>query len=161
LRRTNAVAEISRAFLQLQPAFRGLYLCHMKNPSALAAAWLQLPEVLDHRYRNAEHYEQALGRGPWQPLDGWRRSGVCWRYSFLLDDPERLLPCSEAIRQDGFHVSNLYWPVNEFFAPQDQCPNAEQFARRIVNLWVDHTVDPDWVERCAQSVRKHCSQHAS
>jgi hypothetical protein len=59
---------------------------------------------------------------------------------------------SEAVRRDGFHVSNLYWPVNDFFNPRDVCPNADQFARRIVNLWVDKTVNTQWVERCAESV---------
>jgi hypothetical protein len=69
--------------------------------------------------------------------------------------PDRLVPFSEAVRRDGFHVSNLYWPVNDFFRPTDVCPNADLFARRIVNLWVDNTVDPDWVERCANSFLKN------
>jgi hypothetical protein len=46
----------------------------------------------------------------------------------------------------------LYWPVNTFFRPSDLCPNADQFARRIVNLWVDQSVDGRWVQRCAQSL---------
>jgi dTDP-4-amino-4,6-dideoxygalactose transaminase len=155
LRRSRAVDEISSAFLKLQPAFRPLYLRHMKSPAALVRAWEKLPGVLQHRERNAQAYHAALSAGNWEQLNQWQQSGVCWRYSLLVNFPDRLVPFSEAVRRDGFHVSNLYWPVNDFFRPTDVCPNAEMFARRIVNLWVDNTVDPDWVERCANSLLKN------
>lgn len=152
LARARAKEDISGAFLKLQPAFRALYLCRMKDPAALANAWPRLRELLQHRYENAQLYETALARGPWRLLSRWQQSGVCWRYSLLVDFPDNLVDFSEAVRRDGFHVSNLYWPVNAFFRPSDPCPNADQFARRIVNLWVDESVDGPWVQRCAQSM---------
>jgi dTDP-4-amino-4,6-dideoxygalactose transaminase len=155
LLRTRAVDEVSSAFLKLQPAFRALYLRRMKDPAALAGAWAQLQEVLQHRYRNAQEYEEVLAEGNWQRLSQWEQSGVCWRYSLLVNFPEKLVDFSEAVRRDGFHVSNLYWPVNDFFRPGDLCPNAAQFARRIVNLWVDKSVDGLWVRKCAESLLKN------
>jgi dTDP-4-amino-4,6-dideoxygalactose transaminase len=152
LARARAKEDISGAFLKLQPAFRALYLRNMKRPAALANAWPRLRELLQHRYENARLYENALALGPWHRLSQWQESGVCWRYSLLVDFPEKLVDFSEAVRRDGFHVSNLYWPVNTFFRPSDLCPNADQFARRIVNLWVDQSVDGRWVQRCAQSL---------
>jgi dTDP-4-amino-4,6-dideoxygalactose transaminase len=152
LARARAKEDISGAFLKLQPAFRALYLRNMKRPAALANAWPRLRELLQHRYENAQRYEDALALGPWHRLSQWQESGVCWRYSLLVDFPEKLVDFSEAVRRDGFHVSNLYWPVNTFFRPSDLCPNADQFARRIVNLWVDQSVDGRWVQRCAQSL---------
>src|SRR5262249_10217452 len=105
-----------------------------------------------------ELYARELASGPWRLLDGWRESGVCWRYSLLLDSPDRLVALSEAVRRDGFHVSNLYWPVNQFFRPEDACPHADPFARRVVNLWVDVATEPEAVKRCASSVRQRAEE---
>lgn len=161
LMRSGAVNDISDAFLKLQPAFRPLYLRRMKSPARLLRAWESLPSMLQHREGNAQTYDAALSNGNWEDLSGWQESGVCWRYSLLVNFPDQLVTFSEAVRRDGFHVSNLYWPVNDFFRPTDVCPNAEMFARRIVNLWVDNTVDSDWVERCAKSLLKNASQFFS
>lgn len=161
LLRVRAIDNASNAFLQLQPAFQGLYLRPMKNSAALAGAWAQLRPALHHRYRNAEQYDEILAEGNWQRLRGWQQSGVCWRYSLLVDFPDSLVDFSEAVRREGFHVSNLYWPVNDFFRPSDPCPNADRFARRIVNLWVDQSVDPLWVRKCAESVVRNARRFAS
>jgi len=158
LLRIRAVRDISVPFLQLQPAFRSLYLRRMKNPAALASAWRNLEEVLTHRLRNAEKYDEVLAGGPWQRLDQWRQSGVCWRYSLIVDFPERLVEFSEVVRREGFHVSNLYWPVNDFFRPEDTCPNADQFARRIINLWVDGSMDRQSVRKCGESLLKNAER---
>ena len=161
LLRSRAVDEVSSAFLKLQPAFRPLYLRRMKNPTVLAAAWPQLQQVVEHRYRNAQQYDEILAEGNWQRITQWQQSGVCWRYSLLVNFPDKLVDFSDAVRRDGFHVSNLYWPVNDFFRPGDHGPNAHEFARRIVNLWVDQTVDRQWVEKCARSLVRNAGQFAA
>jgi dTDP-4-amino-4,6-dideoxygalactose transaminase len=161
LLRAQAIEEVSSAFLKLQPAFRALYLRRMKDPAALVAVWTQLQKIIQHRYGNAQQYEEVLAEGNWRRLDQWQQSGVCWRYSLLVNFPEKLVDFSEAVRRDGFHVSNLYWPVNDFFRPSDLCPNASQFARRIVNLWVDPTVDRQWVQECAQSLLRNAGRFSS
>jgi dTDP-4-amino-4,6-dideoxygalactose transaminase len=161
LLRARVIDDASAAFMKVQPAFKELYLRRMRNPGAVSATWEQLPQVLDHRHRNAEQYDELLAGGPWSRIDQWRKSGVCWRYSLLLNVPDKLVDFSEAVRRDGFHVSNLYWPVNEFFRPSDRCPDADQFARRIVNLWVDGTVDQQWVRRCSESLLKNAERFAT
>jgi dTDP-4-amino-4,6-dideoxygalactose transaminase len=161
LLRARAVNEVFSGFLKLQPAFRGLYLRRMKDPGKLVAAWAQLQQTLHHRYRNAQQYDEILAEGNWQRMSQWQQSGVCWRYSRLVGFPEKLVDFSEAVRRDGFHVSNLYWPVPDFFRPSDPCPNADQFARRIVNLWVDQTVDRQWVKKCAESMVRNAARFAS
>ena len=155
LLRTRAVADVSSAFLELQPAFRQLYLRRMKSAVSLLQAWGELQKVLGHRLLNAEMYQKLLADGTWETLNQWRQSGVCWRYSLLVNFPDELVGFSEAVRRDGFHVSNLYWPVNQFFLPSDECPVAEVFARRIMNLWVDGSVDTEWASRCAASLLKN------
>ncbi len=161
LLRARAVDDVSPAFLTLQPVFRGLYLRRMKDPAALHGAWVQLQQILHHRYSNARQYDEVLAEGNWHRMDRWRDSGVCWRYSLLVNFPENLVEFSEAVRRDGFHVSNLYWPVNDFFRPSDRCPNADRFARRIVNLWVDQTVNRDWVRKCSESVARNATRFVS
>lgn len=160
LLRERALDEVSSAFLKLQPAFRKLYLRRMKDPARLLSDWPRLPEILHHRYANGQQYEEILKNGPWQQISQWRESGVCWRYSLLVDFPEKLVPFSEAVRHDGFHLSNLYWPVNHFFHPADKCPNADWFARRIVNLWVDRAADQKWVESCSASLLRNAERFA-
>jgi dTDP-4-amino-4,6-dideoxygalactose transaminase len=161
LLRARVADEISPAFLTLQPAFRGLYLRRMKDAPALHATWVQLQHILHHRYSNAQQYDEVLEEGNWRRMDRWQQSGVCWRYSLLVNFPENLVRFSDAVRRDGFHVSNLYWPVNDFFRPNDRCPNAEWFARRIVNLWVDQTVNREWVRKCAASVTRNATRFTS
>ena len=155
LMRERAIEEVSSAFLNIQPAFQNLYLRSMQSPAALAQAWPTLSRKIRHRLQNAEEYDALLSGGPWTLLGQWRESGVCWRYSLLVDVPERMVEFSERVRRDGFHVSNLYWPVNDFFRPSDSCPNADQFARRIVNLWVDDSIDTAWARRCAESLLRN------
>jgi len=161
LLRARAVHEVSSAFLRLQPGFRALYLRRLKDPATLASAWSQLQKVVEQRYRKAQQYDELLKATDWQLLNQWQKSGVCWRYSLLVNFPDKLVEFSEAVRRDGFHVSNLYWPVNDFFQPGDRCPKADQFARRIVNLWVEKSVDQSWVRRCAQSLLTNASRFQS
>ena len=161
LLRARAIDDVSSAFLRLQPAFRPLYVRLMKDPAALAGAWPHLQQVLQHRYRNAQQYDEILSEGNWQCISQWQQSGVCWRYSLLVNFPDKLVDFCDAVRREGFHVSNLYWPVNDFFRPGDPCANAVQFARRIVNLWVDQTVDRQWVEKCAGSLVRNAHQFAA
>jgi dTDP-4-amino-4,6-dideoxygalactose transaminase len=161
LLRLREVADVSELFLRVRPAYEKLYLRGMQNLGALSASWPSLAGVLERRRQKASLYSKRLGAGPWQLLDGWRASGVCWRYSLLVNFPEQLVSCCEMIRRDGFHVSNLYWPVNSFFRPRDFCPVAESFARRIVNLWVDDNVDTNWVERCVASVQSRAQECAA
>lgn len=143
-------------FLSILPAYAGLGLAPMRDPSALSESWTGVSPQLRRRLEKAEHYSSVLSGGPWTLLDSWRDSGVCWRYSLLVDFPDELVKFSEAVRKDGFHVSNLYWPLNDFFRPGDVCPAADRFARRIVNLRVDDSVDLQWVDRCAHSLLANC-----
>lgn len=155
LRRLELVPDISSAFLGLLPAYSSLYLQPLRDPVLLSASWDTVPHALEERERNAAVYSSRLHGGPWQLLDGWRSSGVCWRYTLLVDSPDRLVEFTNAIRKSGFFASNLYWPLNELLRPEDPCPSAESFGRRVVNLWVDQTVTPARASSCADSLLTH------
>ena len=143
LARARAKEDISGAFLKLQPAFRALYLRNIQGRPRCAGRQMpgpRLRELLQHRYENGQRYEHAFGAfRAMAPAQSVARERRLLEIFLLNDFPEKLVDFSEAVRRDGFHVSNLYWPVNTFFRPSDSCPNADQFARRIESL-VDQSV---------------------
>jgi dTDP-4-amino-4,6-dideoxygalactose transaminase len=161
LRRSGSPVDVATPFLSLNDAYSGLYVRSLKHSAPLAAAWETLPRIIEDRFRKAELYSTRLAGGPWRLLGGWRTSGICWRFSLLVDFPERLETFTESVRRDGFHVSNLYWPLNELINPCDRCPEAEDFARRVANLWVDASVDKSWIERCTESLWAHAASQAA
>jgi dTDP-4-amino-4,6-dideoxygalactose transaminase len=145
--------ELAGCYGRTLQAFAGLTLQPVDDPAALAAVWNTLGTVARDRCEKAERYSRTLSGGPWRLLDGWRESGVCWRYSFLVEFPERLPEFIDAIREAGALVSSLYWPLNHYFRPDDECPRAVEFAQRVVNCCVDHTVTPEWVADRATAIR--------
>ncbi|MEL7432451.1 MAG: DegT/DnrJ/EryC1/StrS family aminotransferase, partial [Chloroflexota bacterium] len=147
-------AQISDAFMSVRSSFEPLFLRPTKTDVDLNTAWESLPTDLARRYELASIYADCLQEGPWELMTGFRESEVCWRFSLLIDKPEKQVAFSEAVRRDGFHVSNLYWAVNQFFRPSDECPHADSFGRRIVNLWVDASVDENYVRACSDSLLK-------
>jgi dTDP-4-amino-4,6-dideoxygalactose transaminase len=153
--------QIAAAFRAVRSAYDALYLRPANPTIDLNAAWDALPDSLAHRLELANIYADCLHDGNWQLLTGFQQSGVCWRFSLLIGNPEQQVALSEAVRRDGFHVSNLYWSASQFFNPADECPNADSFGRRIVNLWVDSSVDRDYVERCCDSFLRHAVVYLS
>ncbi len=154
LLRQGRSAVVSDSFRRLRPAYDDLYLRPFSGSPSLPDLLRSLPQNLELRRRKAESYGERLQGGPWRLLDGWRASGVCWRFSLLLDTGDRCGIVSEMMRRRGFDVSNLFWPLHELFDPGESCPEAERYGRRVINLWVDDTVDYDRVETCAQSLKE-------
>ena len=108
------------------------------------------------RIEKAEIYSSILNNNKSiEIISNYQQSKVCWRYSILIDNEDNLIDISDKIRLNGFHVSNLYWPVNFFFNSNDICVNAYTFARRIINFWVDKSIDKKYVEACSKSLIKH------
>ncbi len=147
--------NISGAFNKVRSAYDALYLRPVNPEIDLNSAWENLPDALHHRLKLANIYAERLQHPTLHLLTDFQQSGVCWRFSLLISNPEKQVAFSEAIRRDGFHVSNLYWAANQFFKPDDVCEGADSFSRQIVNLWVDASVDEDYVNRCCDSVLKH------
>ncbi|MGJ3239653.1 MAG: DegT/DnrJ/EryC1/StrS family aminotransferase [Anaerolineae bacterium] len=148
--------QVTQAFMAVRPAYQALYLRPADTTVDLNRPWENLPASLAHRLEMARLYAERLADHPaWDLLTDYEQSGVCWRFSLLLNDPQQQVSFSEAVRADGFHVSNLYWAVNPFFKADDECQNADLFSRRIVNLWVDESVSTEYVARCCDSILRH------
>ena len=149
--------HLNRIFLKTRGVYDLLNFRKFRNAEPLENSWQKLPEILEDRKKKASIYESLLGNHNdyWQILDNGKESNVCWRFSLIIKNPDKLVEFSEIIRKDGFHVSNLYWTLNDFFYPEDVCPKAEDFSRGIVNLWVNANVEDEYVENCAKSLLKH------
>ena len=153
LHRLGAPLETARIYARLARHFDPLLVRNELNAPALADQWPTLPERLERRRRLATLYARELSGGAWTLLDGWRSSGVCWRFTLLVDDPRMQQPLAAALRAAGFHASTLYPPLSICFHEPQPCPAAEAFWRRVINLWVDESVDETYVRACAQALR--------
>ena len=155
MHRLGAALRTTRVYARLARHFDPLFVRDELDAEALAALWPSLEARLSRRRELAELYARELAGGPWTLLDGWRTSGVCWRFSLLLDDPASQRPLAEGLRAAGFHVSTLYPPLSIYFDEPQPCPAAEAFWRRVLNLWVDESVDEAYVRRCAATLVEH------
>jgi dTDP-4-amino-4,6-dideoxygalactose transaminase len=132
--------------------FDRLWMWPLVDGSRLGNQLSQLPEILTERISKARIYASRLNGGPWRLLDGWQQSGSCWRFSLVLNESTLQIPLSNALRSSGFHASNLYWPLTRMFGSDDETKEADEFGRRIINLFVDLFVSPDQARRCADTL---------
>jgi len=131
------------------PRYDSLYLEPFVTARETSEMWPQLAGRLEARRAKAERYRELLASAPVDLVDTWLSSGACWRFSLLVRDEADAALASDALRQRGFHASNLFWPLNMLFGTPDACRAAEGFGRRVLNLWVDETVELAYVEECA------------
>ena len=158
LDRIGMSPNIDHLFLSLRKAFEPLNITQYAPNEDFITEWNNLGNINATRLIKANIYTDELSKySDFKIISQHNQSKVCWRYSLLIENEKELISVSENIRKDGFHVSNLYCPVNFFFKSDDICPNAYTFARRIINLWVDKSVDELYIRNCAKSLIKHTS----
>ena len=80
-----------------------------------------------------------------------------WRFNVLVD-PARRDILIDALRNAGVPCSTWYPPSATQFlgeaAGGDSCPGAQQFASRVVNLWVDETITSEIVDTTADLISR-------
>lgn len=154
LSRLGAGTELATFYRATRSAFAAPLIRTMDDPRPLAEAWPTLREALAARFRKAEIAADRLQGGSFRVLQGWRRSGVCWRLTLLHDAAPAIV---EAVRARGFAVSALYWPLSRLYRPDDACPNADRFARRVVNVMIEGHMTEETVRACADAVREEAA----
>lgn len=160
LDRIHAAPKIDSFFLSLQKSFEPLYILNFKQHENFVYEWNNIDSNNLERIEKADVYLNLLIKHrSIKSISDYQNSKVCWRYSILIDNKTDLINISDKIRQDGFHVSNLYWPLNFFFNSNDICLNSYTFARRIINLWVDKSINKKYVEACSKSLIKHIEEN--
>lgn len=80
-----------------------------------------------------------------------------YRYSILVDNYTISQELSDSFRANNIHCSNLYLPVSRFFFDTGFDRSIE-FSRRVINLWVDSTVDNAYIKKTLQLIEQYFIQ---
>lgn len=77
-----------------------------------------------------------------------------FRYTFILplENGSDVQDCTETLRAEGLHASNLYVPLH-WLAPGKStithCPRAHWAGSRVINLWVDDETSEDDIRKAS------------
>jgi perosamine synthetase len=106
-----------------------------------------LPSNVNHRRKLADRYRRMIVTEAvtHPPADD---EAAPWRYSILVP-PDRRETLLSRLRSNGIPASAWYPPVHGIFAPDTESvyPEADRFAARVINLWVDLATDMAAVDR--------------
>ncbi|TCR70002.1 DegT/DnrJ/EryC1/StrS family aminotransferase [Bosea sp. BK604] len=144
------------AYARYRP--QALFRVDASWPTRLAPGLDQLEADIARRRLLSARYRATI-RAPGVTHAPARQGEAVWRHSLLVP-PERRDALVARLRQIGLSASTWYPPVNRMFAPESRSlyPEAERFAARIVNLWVDHSTDEAMVDRTATIINNFFEQ---
>jgi len=114
----------------------------------------RLPEIISERCRAVRFYDEMISRTPCRrvPIDEIEEAGAIWRYTFTCPSPSSTQTLTNALRRAGIHASNHYWSLAEVWDNRNDLPGASWFQERVVNLWVDATATPEYLQRTSAVV---------
>jgi perosamine synthetase len=152
--------DVYRAFYR-EYIPRMLFMPDAALEAAMLAKLAEIPNLVTQRNRLADHYRHRLNHPLIQhrpPTPG----AVCWRYTFLV--PSQLRDALlDALRGQGIPASAWFPPIHHLFhsdVDPDDFPGAENFGRRVINLWADQTVSPDVIDRTTDIIHAYLDEHA-
>jgi dTDP-4-amino-4,6-dideoxygalactose transaminase len=167
----GASAEMERNLRQLrnedpQPASQRrayqAYLPHLvtKLDAAGAAAidrvLSDLPENISRRRQMARLWRDHLAQADVE-LGDISPESAPWRYNIRVDAAKRDAVVRE-LRASGHSASTWYPPIDDMFtgdvATLDDYPGARAFAARVINLWVDESVDEQRIAAASATIAK-------
>lgn len=89
------------------------------------------------RIDRAKFYEKNINKATGKKVAEY---DTCWRYPILLQSPELAITLTTKLRAAKINASNHYFPLH-ILVGGDDCPTAEKISRRIINLWVDDSIN--------------------
>lgn len=145
--------EGNRLFEAFPEVFEELFYKKFDTNMAqsIATALDTLPSELDTRRQHTQLYRELLSHSAIthpNPVG----DPVYYRYSVQLTTEPLRNHVVEYLRDRDIHVSTLYPPVHERFAPQQECPVATRLHDHTLNLWVSSTVSETYVRHCAETI---------
>jgi len=109
------------------------------DPALAVADLCDRESIRDRRYNRVGRYREAICNSDFS-IPEFLPSETCWRLPLLAGSPTLRRRATEALRQQGLHASNHYFPLNRLL-PSDPLPISESVGDRIINLWVDDSTD--------------------
>jgi len=122
----------------------------------------ELARVCARRRKNAMRYEEILNG-----LDGLEtmrlpEGSVPWRHSFFLE-PEVRDRVLKDMLDARMVVSSWYPDITPYLGPASyvatELPVARRLSAKILNVWIDDSVDDDAIERTAQTIINLVKKH--
>ena len=156
LLRVDQSITLNDVFMATIPFYKDVYLYRFsRNEEMLkniSDGFRNLKRNNELRIERAKLYNDLLSsEGLVRPID-WEKSGVVWRYSFLVRNLEKLNIITERLRENSIHASNLYWSVADLFYNEKAYCNTGHICPRILNLWVDANADRAYIQKSCDIV---------
>jgi dTDP-4-amino-4,6-dideoxygalactose transaminase len=137
LYRADPGAPIAEAFGRMAPSYEDLIV--RAAPPPPAGPILRQLEALDaeraRRRANYDAYRQGISNPAFRVLE-LPPGAMCWRCSLVARTPAHAQGLAAALRGEGLHASNHYFPLDLLFHGA-ALPNNLAVGTRLVNLWVD------------------------
>lgn len=129
------------------PKYRHLLLYPFDNRQSnldiIQDQWESLPNRICSRNHHARSLQDAFSGFPVR-CPSVKHGDAIWRYTVEFRNRVDADHFVLAMRNNGGLVSQLYYPLHQFFAPEQQLATAN-VAHNLVNLWVDETITDSYV----------------
>jgi perosamine synthetase len=158
--RTSESMKAQYAALERYRAY-ALFRAAPAWPDSILQAIGTLPTNLNHRRNLSDRYRRMISTEAvtHPPIED---EAAPWRYSILVP-PDRREALLIHLRANGVPASAWYPPVHGIFAPDAEAvyPEAERFAARVINLWVDTATNIAAVDRTSALINRFCDESAA
>ncbi|WP_346353531.1 DegT/DnrJ/EryC1/StrS family aminotransferase [Azotosporobacter soli] len=145
---------------KFQEKYRGLYLKQITVDWASVREKTEkfiLNNEIDRRYERALAYQTAFknmkccGK---LSLPIISKGTSVYRYTFMAKNAVDAEAISELLRKNDIHCSNLHIPVSRIYH-QNNYEHAVDFAKRVINLWVDDVATDQYIQKTVQIIAEY------
>jgi dTDP-4-amino-4,6-dideoxygalactose transaminase len=152
--REGRLYTIPPVFSEMLPAYRTLLAMPggMADESLALRGLAALEKNRENRYRRYLTYADGVDPRMASVIQ-LHEGSTCWRCSVTFPSAHAADSATRALREVGLPASNHYFPLNVLFGGP-RLPNAEDYSRRIVNLWVDGSVTPAGVAQTISIINR-------
>ncbi|MBX3064389.1 MAG: DegT/DnrJ/EryC1/StrS family aminotransferase [Anaerolineae bacterium] len=121
------------------------------NVNGILADWQTLPLRVTQRNEKALWLQESLSdlsltRPAIYPTDS------IWRYTFAAQSSHAARRIAHALARSGVLATKLYTPLSRLLG---QNAATADLASKLINLWVDDSVDNSYLQRAIQVIRSH------
>jgi dTDP-4-amino-4,6-dideoxygalactose transaminase len=145
--------QASKLYRPFPEVFRELYHQGIEAdvPEKIKSKLDDVNELTTLRRRHAEQYRSQLDHDAINHPSP-RGDPVYYRYSIRLTTRDLRDYVVGYLRERDIHVSTLYKPIHKRFGSDRSLQTAEDLSEKTINLWVDETVDMEYVQRCCETI---------
>jgi dTDP-4-amino-4,6-dideoxygalactose transaminase len=156
--RADGNTRVGAIFRDALPLYEDLYVQAFPDSpaisTAIATGFEHLAENAKARVERGLRYAELLTASDVSVPSRWAESSVLWRFSFLVNDSNKTVDLTAALRAQNVHASNHYWSLADLLYDDKSHPNTSWACSRIVNLWVDATATREYIDRSCAVIKQ-------